>query len=104
MKTAVIKVDGRQFIVQEKGKVQVRRREYEVGKDVSFPEVLLVDVDGKVTLGTPTIKSAKVSGKVTAIGKTEKIDIFKYKAKKRERRRGGYREEYAQISIDTISA
>ena len=104
MKIAVVKVDGRQFIVQENGKIKIRRGVHELDKAVVFSDVLLVDVDGKLTLGTPTIKSATVSGKVIALGKTDKIEIFKYKAKKRERRRGGYREEFAQVSIDTISA
>lgn len=104
MKTAVVKIDGRQFVVSEKASLRVRRRDYEVGAEVSFPDVLLVADGDNVKLGNPVLEGATVAGTVTAVGKTDKIEIFKYKAKKRERRRGGYREEYAQVSIKTIAA
>ena len=53
----------------------------EAGQEVVFDEVLLVGEKGKVKVGTPYVKNAKVTAKVVKNGKAKKVLVFKYKAK-----------------------
>lgn len=68
------------------------------------PEVLLI-VDGDVVeVGTPVLTKAKVKIKVLKeVEKGEKIEIFKYKAKSRERRHVGFRAQHTRLLVEKIS-
>ena len=58
---AIVEIAGQQFKVQKDQKIFVHRLDAEEGKKISFDKVLLVDNDGKVTLGAPAIEGATVS-------------------------------------------
>ena len=101
---AVIDACGRQYKVAEGDLVFVEKLEAEEGEKVTFDQVLLISDDGKVKVGTPTVKGAKVEATVVAQGKAKKIVVFKYKAKKNERKKQGHRQPYTQVKIEKISS
>ncbi len=74
----------------------------EEGKKVSFDKVVLVSDDKKVEVGAPYVKGVKVEGKVLANGKGKKIVIYRYKAKKNERRTQGHRQPFTKVEITSI--
>lgn len=99
-KFAVIRITGKQYRVTEGDEILVDKM-----NDLKVtPEVLLF-VDGEtVEVGTPVLTKAKVTVKVLAeLEKGEKVDIFKYKAKSRERRHIGFRAQYTRLLIEKIS-
>ena len=100
-KFAVIRIGGKQYRVSEGEEILVDK--LIDAKKVS-PEVLLV-VDGeKIEIGKPVLAKAKVTVKVLVeVEKGEKIDVFKYKAKSRERRHVGFRAKYTRLLIEKIS-
>ena len=65
-------------------------------------KLLLVSDEGKVEIGSPYVKGAKVEGKVVAHGKGKKIIVFKYKAKKNYRRKQGHRQPYTKVEITAV--
>lgn len=99
-KFAVIRIGGKQYRVTEGQEILVDKL-----ADVKklAPEVLLF-VDGdKVEVGTPVLTKVKVTVKVLVeLEKGEKIDIFKYKAKSRERRHIGFRAQHTRLLIEKI--
>jgi len=99
-KFAVIRIAGKQYRVSEGEEILVDKL-----VDLKIqPEVLLIADDDEVEVGTPVLKKAKVTFKVIAEEeKGEKIDIFKYKAKSRERRHVGFRPKYTRLLIEKIS-
>jgi large subunit ribosomal protein L21 len=99
-KFAVIRIGGKQYKVSEGEEILVDKL---IDLKIT-PEVLLV-VDGeKIEVGKPVLTKAKVTVKViTEIEKGEKIDVFKYKAKSRERRHVGFRAKYTRLLIEKIS-
>ena len=101
---AVIDACGRQYKVAEGDLVFVEKLEANEGEKVTFDQVLLVSDDGKVKVGTPTVKGAKVEATVVKQGKAKKIVVFKYKAKKNERKKQGHRQPYTQVKIEKISS
>jgi len=72
------------------------------GKNFTFNQVLLLVNDGRITLGKPTIKGAKVLAKLIENKKGEKIRVRKYKAKVRYRRGMGFRPQLSLIQIEKI--
>ena len=99
---AIIEACGRQYKVQEGETVFFEKLDAEEGKKVSFDKVVLVSNEGKIQVGNPYVANAKVEGNVVANGKGKKILVFKYKAKKNERRTRGHRQEYSKVEITTI--
>ena len=100
-KFAVIRITGKQYRVTEGEEILVDKIN---DLEKVEPEVLLF-VDGdKVEVGTPVLKKAKVTVKVLReVEKGEKIRIFKYKAKSRERRHVGFRAQHTRLLIEKIS-
>src|SRR5574344_120158 len=100
---AIVEIRGKQYKVQEGDIVFVDRMdELEEGKEVTFDKVLFVSDGEKVTVGEDTIKGAKIDATVIGHGKSKKILVFKYKAKKNERKIRGHRQPYTKIQIEKI--
>ena len=101
---AIIEACGRQYKVQEGETVYFEKLDAEEGKKVSFDKVVMLSNDGKVQVGNPYVANAKVEGKVVAHGRGKKVLVFKYKAKKNERKTRGHRQDYTKVEITSISA
>lgn len=99
---AIVEIAGQQFKVQKDQKIYVHRLDAEEGKKVDFDRVLLVDNGGKVTLGAPVIEGAKVSAKVEAHVKGDKVVVFRKKRRKGYAKRNGHRQSFTAITINDI--
>lgn len=100
---AIVEIRGKQYKVQEGDIVFVDRMdEVEEGKEITFDKVLFLSDGKKVTIGEDTVKGAKVKATVIGHGKSKKILVFKYKAKKNERKMRGHRQPYTKIQIEKI--
>ncbi len=100
---AIIESCGKQYKVSEGDVVFFEKLDTEVGKKVTFKEVVLVSDDKKVEVGAPYVKGAKVEGKVVEHGKGKKIVVYKYKAKKNYRRTQGHRQPFTKVEITKIA-
>lgn len=99
---AIVSIGGQQFKVEKDRKVYVNRLNAEEGASVEFAEVLLVDNDGDVKIGAPLLEGAKVTAKVLAHLKGEKVIVFKKKRRKGYRKKNGHRQYLSQIQIENI--
>ena len=95
---AIIKTGGKQFRVQNGDVIFVEKLNAAEGETVDF-DVLMLENDGEVKVGTPTVEGAKVTGKVLGHGKAAKILIYKYKSKKNNQRRAGHRQPFTKVEI-----
>jgi len=103
MKYAIVANGGKQYKAVPGEVIQVDKLPYEVDDKVILDEVLFIaDGKKKVTIGTPTIKGAKVETKVTGQIKGPKILVFKYKPKVRYRKRQGHRQQYTLLEVKKI--
>ncbi len=99
---AIFVTGGKQYKVSEGDVIFVEKLDFE-GDTVEFDNVLMT-IDGEnVTVGTPSVEGAKVTAKLIKNGKSKKIMVFKFKAKKNYRRRQGHRQPYTKLSIEKIS-
>ncbi len=99
---AIVEIAGQQFKVEKDNKIYVHRLAAEEGSNVDFDKVLLVDNDGKVTVGTPLVKGAKVTAKVLSHLKGDKVQVFKKKRRKGYKVLNGHRQYLTQIQVETI--
>ena len=101
---AIVEIAGQQFKVEEGKKIFVHRLDVEDGKQIDFDHVLLIEEDGKVTVGEPTVKDASVQAKVIDKVRGDKVIVFKKKKRKGYRLRKGHRQSYTALKIEEISA
>ncbi len=100
---AVIKVGGKQYIVTEKQTLLVDRLPDDT-KALELAPLMVFD-ESTAAVGTPEVKGALVKAKVTeGEVKGDKLQIMKFKAKKRVKTLTGHRQKYSQIEIQSITA
>ena len=100
---AIIVTGGKQYTVSEGDVLYIEKLGAEVEETVKFDQVLAV-LDGENTkVGTPVVEGALVEAKVVKNGKGKKIVVFKYKAKKGEKRKMGHRQPYTKVEIAKIA-
>lgn len=100
---AVIETGGKQYCVKEGDVFRVEKLSREPGETVEFGRVLMVaDDEGVVRVGTPYVPGAKVIARVISEGKSRKLLVFKYKAKKNYRRRYGHRQSFTEVRVQSI--
>ena len=103
---AIVEINGQQFKVEQGMKLYVHHiKDVEAGKTVEFDKVLLVDKEGAVTVGAPTVEGAKVVVEVVnPLVKGDKVIVFKMKRRKDYRKKNGHRSHFTQVEIKTINA
>jgi len=101
---AIVNIAGQQFKVSENQNIYVHRLTNEEGSSVEFDNVLLVDNNGNITIGTPSVKGASVKAKVLSHLKGDKVIVFKKKRRKGYRLKRGHRQYLTRIQIESIKA
>ncbi|MTI81519.1 MAG: 50S ribosomal protein L21 [Firmicutes bacterium] len=101
---AIIETGGKQFKVQEGDTLFVEKLALEPGETVDIDRVMMVQKDGELKVGTPTVDGAKVTMKAVRHGKGRKIIVFKYKPKKNYRRKKGHRQPFTEVVVEKINA
>ena len=100
---AVIVTGGKQYTVSEGDVLYIEKLEAEAEETVKFEQVLAV-LDGENTkIGAPVVEGAAVEAKVVKNGKAKKVVVFKYKAKKNEKKKIGHRQPYTKVEITKIA-
>ncbi len=99
---AIVRTGGKQYRVEPGQTVEVERLPFEVGQEIDLGEVLMVSSEDNVRLGSPVVAGARVRATVLAHDRGPKIDVFKYKSKKRYRRLSGHRQELTRLLIEAI--
>ncbi|MFD3449542.1 50S ribosomal protein L21 [Microbacteriaceae bacterium 4G12] len=100
---AIIETGGKQIKVEAGQVVYVEKLDVVEGDTVTFDKVLFVGGED-VKVGSPVVAGATVTAKVEKQGRAKKIIVFKYKAKKNNRRKQGHRQPYTKLVIEAINA
>ena len=100
---AIFVTGGKQYKVSEGDVIFVEKLGVAEGEKVNFDKVLCVNGE-TLSVGTPYVEGATIVANVLKNGKTKKIDVIKYKAKKNEKKKIGHRQDYTKIQIVKIEA
>ncbi|MFO1476964.1 MAG: 50S ribosomal protein L21 [Verrucomicrobiota bacterium] len=101
---AVLETGSKQYRVSAGDTLEIERLAVEAGKPVTFDRVLLVNNDGKLTVGTPTVAKATVEADVVEHIRGEKVLTFKMKRRKGYHKSIGHRQELTVVKIKEIKA
>ena len=99
---AIVEIAGQQFKVEKDQQIFAHRLEVKEGSKVDFENVLLIDNGGKVNVGAPAVKGAKVTAKVLEHLKGDKVIVFKKKRRKGYRVKNGHRQYLTKLEIVKI--
>ena len=100
---AVIETGGKQYLVSAGEKVLVGNLEGEAGAEIAFDRVLLVHGE-QTSVGAPYVNGAKVTGKIVAQEKGDKIVIYTYKRRKGYHKKKGHRQQLTRVEITAIQS
>ena len=100
---AVIKTGGKQYLVEKGDKLNIEKIKGEAGDAVNFDNVLLLDENGDVKIGTPIVPGASVSATIVEQHKEKKKVIYKFKRRKRYSVKKGHRQPKTFIEIQNVA-
>ncbi len=100
---AVVRTGGKQHRVQPGERVKVEKLDGDVGAEVTLDDVLLIAGEGEPKLGRPVVSGAKVSAKIVAQGRGEKVRVFKRRKRKGFHKTIGHRQSFTEIEITGIT-
>ena len=100
---AVIRTGGKQYRVAQGDVLRVEKLDVEAGSTIELSDVLLVSDGGdNIEIGTPLLECKTVSAEVQQHARADKIEVVKFKRRKKYRRRHGHRQHYTQLKITSI--
>ena len=101
---AIVEIAGQQFKIEKDQQIFVHRLDAKEGSKVDFDKVLLMDDSGKVNVGAPVIKGAKVTAEILEHLKGNKVIVFKKKRRKGYKVKNGHRQYLTKLEIQKIDA
>jgi len=99
---AVIRTGGKQYRVAEGDVLRVEKLDAEAGSTIDLADVLLISDGDNVQVGTPLLEGKSVSAEVQTHARADKIEVIKFKRRKKYRRTYGHRQHYTQLKITSI--
>ena len=99
---AVIRTGGKQYYVTAGDILEVEKLTGDIGETIRLDDVLMITTDDDVTIGQPVVDDAVVSAKITGQYRGKKIQVFRYRPKKRIRVRRGHRQFLTRLEIQSI--
>ena len=99
---AIVDIAGQQFKVEKEQRIFTHRLPAEKGSTMDFSNVLLLEDDKGVKVGTPTVEGVTISATVLQHLKADKVLVFKKKKRKGYQKSNGHRQNLTQLQIDEI--
>ena len=100
---AIVNIAGQQYKVQKDQQVIVHRLSGEEGKILEFKDIVLAENEGKLKIGTASLKGAMIKAKILGHIRGDKVIIFKKKRRKGYQKQCGHRQDLTRIQIESIA-
>lgn len=100
---AVVRTGGKQHRVEPGERLKIEKLDGEVGAEVTLDDVLLVAGEGEPKIGRPLVGGAKVTAKIVAQGRDDKVRVFKRRKRKGFHKTIGHRQPFTEIEITGIT-
>ncbi|NBA88557.1 50S ribosomal protein L21 [Emticicia sp. CRIBPO] len=101
---AIVEIAGQQFKVEKGRYIYTNRLVGEANAELAFDKVLLVDNEGAISIGAPTVAGASVKATILEHLKGEKVIVFKKKRRKSYQKSNGHRQALTKLVINDIVA
>ncbi|VFP86725.1 50S ribosomal protein L21 [Candidatus Erwinia haradaeae] len=101
---AVFQSGGKQHRVSEGQAVRLEKVDHLIGEVVVFNQVLMIANDKNINIGSPFVIGGIIKAEIIAHGRSNKIKIIKFRARKHYRKHQGHRQSFTDVKIITIRA
>ena len=102
MSFAIIETGGKQYKVSTSNILEIEKLDVEIGKTITFKNVLLLNDDKNTEIGSPNISGAIVEAKLLDNVKDRTVLIFHKRRRKHSRKKNGHRQRHSKIQITKI--
>ena len=99
---AIVNIAGQQYKVEKDQRIFVHRLDGKEGESINFDEVLLIDNEKNIMVGEPTVKGARIVGKIISHPKSDRVQVFKKKRRKGYQVLNGHRQYMTELQIQDI--
>ena len=103
MRYAIVEISGRQFWIETGKYYDFNRIPIELGKEILLNRVLLLNDEGKISIGKPYLESVSVKGKILEHLRGKKTIVYKMRPKKKTRKKQGHRQDLTRVLIEDIT-
>ena len=103
MTYAIVETCGKQYRVQEGGRLRVDAHIGELNAEIALDKVLLVKTDAGIQVGNPYVTGAKVTAQVVIQDRGPKIIVFKFKRRKGFKKTKGHRQGFTEVKIESVA-
>ena len=100
---AIIETGGKQYKVSAGDTLFIEKLNVEADSEIVFDKVIAVGSDDSIKVGAPYVEGATVTANVVKNGKAKKIYVFRYKAKKNEKKKIGHRQPFTKVQITAVN-
>jgi large subunit ribosomal protein L21 len=100
---AIVEIAGQQFKVEKNDEIFVHRLEGDPGTKMEFNQILLLDNDGKISIGKPLVEGASIAGQIVDHVRGDKVVVFKKKRRKGYEKESGHRQDFSKVLIENIT-
>lgn len=99
---AIFQNGNKQYRVNEGQIIRLEKLKIALGLDVKFDNILMIENNSNVKIGTPFIPNAFITGEIIFHGRDKKIKIIKFRRRKHYRRQQGHRQSFTDVKIKKI--
>jgi large subunit ribosomal protein L21 len=103
MRYAIVEISGRQFWIETGKYYDFNRIPIKLGKEILLNRVLLLNDEGKISIGKPYLESVNVKGKILEHLRGKKTIVYKMRPKKKTRKKQGHRQDLTRVLIEDIT-
>lgn len=100
---AVFVTGGKQYRASKGDQLAVEKLPAAEGEEVEFTDVLLIGAGRNVTVGRPKVADGRVTARVLAQGRTDKVSVIKFKRRTTYKRMGTHRQSFTLVEITGIT-
>jgi large subunit ribosomal protein L21 len=104
MRYAIVESGGKQYKAVEGSTIEVDRLPDDEGKHIQLKRVLLMADGTDFQIGAPLLAGIEVRATVVEHMRGPKLTHFKYRPKKRIRVKGGHRQQYTRLLVESIGS
>ena len=101
---AILKTGGKQYKVVKEEKLLIEKIDGNIGDEVVFNDIIMINDNGKTEIGSPLVKDAAVVAEVVKQTRGPKITIIYKRRRKNSRRKQGHKQDLTLVKIKNIAA
>ena len=99
---AIVNILGKQFKAEEGKKASVPKLAGEIGDEITFDKILLIQNGDSTLVGNPILSGASISAHLVEHKRRKKVLVYKKKRRKGFQRKNGHRQWYSEIKFVKI--